>query len=250
MLIGQGHLMKSEEGSEVFSLRRRPHRHVNLRGTGAVHTILANGRTMGTVDGVRVLHECHPGAIYLHGGRQFLIDELQLEERRVLATPTDVDYFTSALTEKETEILQLLALRQEPGSLIAGLARVKVTGGWSASSASGSRARRRSTRRSSNCRRSSSSRSAFVSSARGGGALRRNGEHFLGSLHASEHAGISLFPLLALCDRGDIGGSPIRCTRSLQTEPSSSTTRHPGSGDRGPRPPRPAGAAGEGGGPH
>ncbi|HEY4563925.1 MAG TPA: Zn-binding domain-containing protein, partial [Thermoanaerobaculia bacterium] len=31
-------------------------------------------------------------------------------------------------------------------------------------------------------------------------------EHFLGSLHASEHAGISLFPILALCDRGDIGG--------------------------------------------
>ena len=24
---------------------------------------------MGTVDGVRVLHECHPGAIYLHQGR-------------------------------------------------------------------------------------------------------------------------------------------------------------------------------------
>jgi DEAD/DEAH box helicase domain-containing protein len=36
--------------------------------------------------------------------------------------------------------------------------------------------------------------------------LRRLGEHFLGSLHASEHAGISLFPILALCDRGDIGG--------------------------------------------
>jgi len=39
--------------------------------------------------------------------------------------------------------------------------------------------------------------------------------HFMGAIHALEHAMISLFPLLVLCDRNDIGG--ISCPRHPQT---------------------------------
>jgi DEAD/DEAH box helicase domain-containing protein len=206
-LLRQGHLLAAADGDEIFSLRRRPQRHINLRGTGETFAILAGGRTIGTVDGVRVLHECHPGAVYLHAGRQFLVEALEREERRVLAAAADLDYFTTPLTEKETEILEVLEERSE-GPLQAWLGRLKVTervvgferkrihgqevidqtpldlppvefetvGLWWAAPRAAEE------------------------------TLRRRGEHFLGSLHASEHAGISLFPILALCDRGDIGG--------------------------------------------
>jgi DEAD/DEAH box helicase domain-containing protein len=216
LLIDQGHLMQrgdpGEPGDEVevVSLRRRPQRHVNLRGTGAVHTILVAGRTLGTIDGVRVLHECHPGAVYLHGGRQYLVATLELEERRVLAEATEVDYFTTPLTEKETEILEVLGERSvgEDDRLRAGLGRFKVT-----ERVVGFERKRIQTQEAID--RTALDLPPIEYETVGlwwwapravEETLRRRGEHYLGALHASEHAAISLCPLLALCDRNDIGG--------------------------------------------
>ena len=206
-LLRQGHLLAAAEGDEIFSLRRRPQRHVNLRGTGETFAILAGGRTIGTVDGVRVLHECHPGAVYLHAGRQFLVAALEREERRVLAEAADLDYFTTPLTEKETEILEVLEERSE-GPLQAWLGRLKVT-----ERVVGFERKRIHGQEVIDQTPLDLPPVEFETVGLWWAApraveetLRRRGEHFLGSLHASEHAGISLFPILALCDRGDIGG--------------------------------------------
>ena len=206
-LLRQGHLLAAADGDEIFSLRRRPQRHVNLRGTGETFAILAGGRTIGTVDGVRVLHECHPGAVYLHAGRQFLVNALEREERRVQAEAADLDYFTTPLTEKETEILEVLEERSE-GPLQAWLGRLKVT-----ERVVGFERKRIHGQEVIDQTPLDLPPVEFETVGLWWAAppaieetLRRQGEHFLGSLHASEHAGISLFPILALCDRGDIGG--------------------------------------------
>ncbi|HKH49456.1 MAG TPA: DEAD/DEAH box helicase [Thermoanaerobaculia bacterium] len=206
-LVRDGHLLEAEDGTELCSLRRRPQRHVTLRGTGAQHAILDGSRMIGTIDGVRVLHECHPGAIYLHGGRQYRVEELDREERQVRAVVADVDYFTSPLTEKETEILEVLKERTD-GPLHAGLGRLKVT-----ERVLGYERKRIYSQETIDQHPLDLPPVHFetvglwwVAPKAVEETLRRRGEHYMGSLHASEHAAISLFPLLALCDRMDIGG--------------------------------------------
>ncbi|HEY6321592.1 MAG TPA: DEAD/DEAH box helicase, partial [Thermoanaerobaculia bacterium] len=102
-----------ELAGEIFCLRRHPQRLINLRGTGNTFAILASsgagaaggdtaggagaagdpgGRLIGTIDAVRALHECHPGGVYLHAGRQYLVEALEREERRVRAAAADLDY--------------------------------------------------------------------------------------------------------------------------------------------------------------
>jgi DEAD/DEAH box helicase domain-containing protein len=206
-LLDQGHLLAAADGEEIFCLRRRPQRHINLRGTGETFAILAGGRTIGTVDGVRVLHECHPGAVYLHAGRQYLVEALEREERRVQAVAADLDYFTTPLTEKETEILEVLDERRD-GPLQAWLGRLKVTErvvGFERKRIHGQE-RIDQTPLDLPPVRFETVGLWWTAPRAVEETLRRRGEHFLGSLHASEHAGISLFPILALCDRGDIGG--------------------------------------------
>ncbi|HYG61943.1 MAG TPA: Zn-binding domain-containing protein, partial [Thermoanaerobaculia bacterium] len=209
-LLDQGHLLEAMESGELFSLRRLPQRTVNLRGTGDQFAILDEGRKgamIGTIDGVRVLHECHPGAVYLHAGRQYLISALEREERRVRAEAAELDYFTSPLTEKETEVLEVLEERTD-GPLRSWLGRLKVT-----ERVVGFERKRIGSQEVIDQRPLELPPVEFETVGLFWAApraieetLRREGEHFMGSLHASEHAAISLFPLLALCDRGDIGG--------------------------------------------
>ncbi len=208
-LLRDRELLQSEDETELLSPRRRPQRKVSLRGTGKTATILdrRSGRVVGTVDGVRVLHECHPGAVYLHRGRQYLVHELDLEGEKVHAEPVRLDYFTTPLTEKDTEILEVLERRRD-GPLAAWLGRLRVTErvvGYERKKIFGGEPIDRH-RLELPPVRFDTVGLWWAAPAPIEEALKGRGEDFMGALHASEHAAISLFPLHAICDRGDIGG--------------------------------------------
>lgn len=208
-LVASRRLVQEDGARRWYALQRRPQRDVGLRSMGSTYRIRgADGRPMGTVDSMRARTECHTGAIYLQRGRTYRVTCLDLEKRQIDVVPAfDIDYFTVVLTDKETEILE----RREQanhGIFTAGLGRLKVT-----------------TRFKGYLRKSLVNQEVisehdldlppsmfetlglWVELPPGlEAAVASRDGHFMGAIHACEHAGIGLFPLLALCDRGDLGG--------------------------------------------
>ena len=182
---------------------------VNLRGSGRNLSIIdqSRGRVIGSIDHFRACHETHPGAVYLHRGRTYVIDELQAETGIVAASPARVNYYTRVRTEKETEILSCQEM-QSIGRTRISQGRLRVTVhviGFE----------KRLTRGHKLIDVQPLDLEPFVFETDGlwlhiDHDVRNKTEaarlHFMGGIHALEHAMIGLMPLLVLADRNDLGG--------------------------------------------
>ena len=61
---------------------------------------------MGTVDASRAFHVAHPGAIYLHQGRQYRVGELDAEHHVAVLEPADdADEYTQPREETDISII-------------------------------------------------------------------------------------------------------------------------------------------------
>ncbi len=205
----KGRLIERMDGSGWVSARKNPQRDVDIRAVGESYTIFSeNGKSViGTVSGERALTEIHPGAIYLHRAKQFFISSLDLEERNAYARPLRADYYTKALSEKQTEILEVLKSRPTANFLVR-LGRLKVT-----EQITGFEKRKTATQE----RLSVHSLELPPRTFETVGLwwelddfipkrVKAEGLDYMGGIHASEHAAIALFPLFAMCDRDDVGG--------------------------------------------
>jgi DEAD/DEAH box helicase domain-containing protein len=206
----EGELMRTAEGRPTwFATKKRPHQRVNIRSVGRSFTIFERetGQAIGTVDGIRALKECHPGAVYLHRATHYQVDLLNLQKKDIIAHQSDLRYFTRVRTEKETEIIRVHRSRPR-GQFLVREGTVKVTElitGYEKRALPGQELMGVF---SLDLPPQTFETVGFWIEIEP--AIKKwveeKGLHFMGGIHAIEHAAIGIFPLFALCDRNDIGG--------------------------------------------
>lgn len=213
-LVSDGLLRRRRTGW-YWTDRRRPHHEVDIRGAGGEQVVVVEGdtaRLLGTVDPIAACHTVHPGAVYLHQGESFVVDELNLADGVALVHAEDPDWTTSARETVDITVVRELDRHAYPGGVTACLGEVDVVSqvvGYLRRSPSGQvldqvaldlpehRLRTRAVWY--------SIRDDLLHGNAPGGA-RLDQARTPGALHAAEHAAIGLLPLFATCDRWDIGG--------------------------------------------
>jgi DEAD/DEAH box helicase domain-containing protein len=208
-LVADGALRRRPTGWYWPSTRERPAGSVDIRGSGLGQVAVVEaetGRMLGTVDGAAAPATVHSGAVYLHRGETYLVQELDLEAGIAVVGAADPGFRTDARSTADVEVARVLAHR-DLGPVRVSFGEVTVT----------------------------SQVVEYLRRAPDGTVLattpldlpeqvlRTRGvwydldeealvaagvppKRIPGALHAAEHAAIGLLPLFAICDRWDVGG--------------------------------------------
>jgi DEAD/DEAH box helicase domain-containing protein len=164
-----------------------------------------SGEMLGLVEAERAFTTIHPGAIYLHLGRSYEVEQLDVDGRRAVVSRFDGDWYTRPKKETEIYIERVREQRSTSGvelhfgevsvsEQVIAYQRVSIAEQEPFDVVSLELPEQQ-----------------FVTQAlwyvlpeRLSGSLAP--DVLLGALHATEHGQIAVLPLIAMCDRWDIGG--------------------------------------------
>jgi DEAD/DEAH box helicase domain-containing protein len=206
-LVRRG-LLRHRPTGWYWTSRNRPA--VDIRGTGGQPIGVVErgtGRLLGTVDADAAHSSVHAGAVYLHRGASYLVDSLDLDDGVALVHAEDTDWSTQARDVTDIRIVETMRSRRR-GEISVHLGVVDVTNQVVSylrrRTPSGEvmdetplelPARQLRTRAVWYTVSDSALAQADLAPA-----------DVPGAAHAAEHAAIGMLPLVATCDRWDIGG--------------------------------------------
>ncbi len=166
----------------------------------------SSGAVLGLVERSRAYSTVHEGAVYLHLGESYLVQELDGAGMRAIVEPFGGDWYTQAKKETQTEIVR--PLREERRlALPLVFGEIEVTEQVVGYERKTLRSQERIELVPLDMPPTTFATEAiwFVpepAQLEGLDAMPK----LLGTLHAAEHALIAMLPLWTMCDRWDIGG--------------------------------------------
>ena len=210
-LIDDG-LLRRRNGKYFPAPGVEPHAAVDIRGSTGGQIVIVEadtGRLLGSVGAGQAPASVHPGAVYLHQGESYVVDSLDPRDGIAFVHAEDPGYATFA--RELTDIAVTGAGQRLPfGPVTLGLVPVTVTHqvvGYLRRRLNGEVIDFIELDMPENTLPTTAvmytiAQDALLHNDIGGIDLPR----IPGSLHAAEHAAIGLLPLVASCDRSDIGG--------------------------------------------
>jgi DEAD/DEAH box helicase domain-containing protein len=207
-LVRRG-LLRVRPGGWYWTRRERACDLADLRGTGGgpVQVVeTGTGRLLGTVDAGAAHSTVHRGAVYVHQGATYVVDDLDLDASVAHAHAESVDWSTSAREITDIAVVAATDAR-DWGAASVTLGTVDVT-----SQVVGYLRRRYLTGEVLGEEpldlpaRQLRTTAVWWTASPGLVASVLAAVDVAGAAHAAEHASIGLLPLVATCDRWDIGG--------------------------------------------
>ena len=207
-LVAAGVLRRRPRGWYVAA-GQRPHDAVDIRGSGGLAVAVvegSSGRLLGTVEAAKAPSTVHPGAVHLHQGESYVVDELHLDDGLALVHAEDPEWTTAAQTEFDIRLVRTCEWASH-GPVDVGLVEVEVTSqvvGYQRTLPGGELL---DSHPLDMPQQTLPTRAVVYTLAEDlPAAIGVEAAELGGALHAAEHAAIGLLPLVATCDRGDIGG--------------------------------------------
>jgi DEAD/DEAH box helicase domain-containing protein len=197
------------EGRVFWRGGRSPAGAMDLRGAGGGSYVIIDDvdGILGTVDEGRAFTQTHEGAVYLHQGDAYVVTRLDVANREVRVRGDDPGYYTQPKVEKDLAVASVTE-RSRLGAFGLGNGMVEVethvieyrrkdvrTGAIIDTIPLDLPARR--------------FRTQAVWYTMDDAMFENAGVDVMevpGTLHAMEHCAIGILPVLAVCDRWDIGG--------------------------------------------
>lgn len=208
-LLHKENKLKEIENRFIPTISNLPHKYVTLRSFEEDDFVLydENNNEIERIDKGRAFSEAHPGSVYYFEGDSFIVKDFDLTNKEIFLIKKEVDYYTQSLEINSTKIIKFLENKKRNYMNIF-YGDLEVTS-WII----GYQKRKHFTN--DLISENPLNLPEIIFETKGiwfdidddiKREVIKKGYDFNGSIHALEHLLIGVFPLIAICDRRDLGG--------------------------------------------